>query len=292
VKRNNIEFLWGWFDALRRRDTEAMAAALDPGVVWHGVRPDLVCHGPAEVIAAFLAAYDANQEIDSLELLGGDGHIALGARAPDLAIDDVDTGGEIYNVFTIEGHKITRIEDYLKREDALAAAGITPAPSQAISPSHSDSDSHCVRRASAADAEAIGRLLHDFNTEFEDITPGPQALAERVVQLLNGSDTIVLLARGGPDGVAVLRFREAIWMESLECYLAELYVVPERRGQGIGRALMEASMEVAREQGAAYMELGTSEDDVAARALYESLGFSNREGKPDGPINYYYEREL
>jgi limonene-1,2-epoxide hydrolase len=134
VKRNNIEFLWGWFDALRRRDTEAMAAALDPGVVWHGVRPDLVCHGPAEVIAAFLAAYDANQEIDSLELLGGDGHIALGARAPDLAIDDVDTGGEIYNVFTIEGHKITRIEDYLKRQDALAAAGITPAPSQAISP--------------------------------------------------------------------------------------------------------------------------------------------------------------
>jgi hypothetical protein len=33
VKRNNIEFLWGWFDALRRRDTESMAAALDPGVV-------------------------------------------------------------------------------------------------------------------------------------------------------------------------------------------------------------------------------------------------------------------
>jgi ribosomal protein S18 acetylase RimI-like enzyme len=40
------------------------------------------------------------------------------------------------------------------------------------------------------------------------------------------------------------------------------------------------------------MDLGTAEDDVAARALYESLGFSNREDKPDGPVNYYYEREL
>ena len=40
------------------------------------------------------------------------------------------------------------------------------------------------------------------------------------------------------------------------------------------------------------MELGTSEDDVAVRALYESLGFSNREGKPGGPISYLYEREL
>jgi ribosomal protein S18 acetylase RimI-like enzyme len=292
MKRHNIEFIWGWFDALRRRDAESMAAALDPGVVWQGVRPDLVCHGRDQVIAAFVTAYHANQEIDSLELLGGERQIVLGARAPELAVADVDTGGEIYNVFTIEDNRITRIEDYLQREQALRAAGITAAPSQEDLSGPRDSETRGVRRASAADAEAIGRLLHDFNTEFDDITPGAQALAKRVVQLLAGGDTIVLLAGAGPDGVAVLRFREAIWMQALECYLAELYVVPERRGRGIGRALMEASMEVARGQGAAYMDLGTSEDDVAARALYERLGFSNREGRPDGAINYYYEREL
>jgi ribosomal protein S18 acetylase RimI-like enzyme len=79
---------------------------------------------------------------------------------------------------------------------------------------------------------------------------------------------------------------------TLECYLAELYVAPESRGRGLGRALMEAAIEVAREKGADHMDLGTSEDDVAARALYESLGFNNREGKPDGPVNYFYERDL
>jgi hypothetical protein len=41
-----------------------------------------------------------------------------------------------------------------------------------------------------------------------------------------------------------------------------------------------------------YMDLGTGDNDVVARRLYESFGFSNREGKPDGPINHYYEREL
>jgi ribosomal protein S18 acetylase RimI-like enzyme len=51
-------------------------------------------------------------------------------------------------------------------------------------------------------------------------------------------------------------------------------------------------MALARQTGADYMDLGTSEDDVVARALYESLGFSNREGRPDGPINYFYERDL
>ena len=149
-----------------------------------------------------------------------------------------------------------------------------------------------VRAATAADAANVGRLLHDFNTEYDDPTPGPDKLADRIERLLEGGDTAVLLAGPGPDGLAVLRFRTALWSEALECYLAELYVAPQQRGRGLGRALMEAAIELARSRGAGYMDLGTAETDVAARGLYESLGFSNREGRPDGPINYYYEREL
>ncbi len=154
------------------------------------------------------------------------------------------------------------------------------------------SDDPVVRRATLADAAVIGRLLHDFNTEYDDPTPGPDKLAGRIRELLAGGDTAVLLAGAGPDGLAVLRFRPALWSEALECYLAELYVAPPVRGRGLGRALMNAAMALARDEGADYMDLGTAETDVAARALYESLGFSNREGKPDGPVNYYYEREL
>ncbi|HEV2772543.1 MAG TPA: GNAT family N-acetyltransferase [Thermoleophilaceae bacterium] len=149
-----------------------------------------------------------------------------------------------------------------------------------------------VRRAGIADAEIIGQLLHDFNSEFDDPTPGPQAVAERVRKLLANGELAVLLGGAGPHGLAVLRFRAALWKEALDCYLEELYVVPDRRGQGLGRALMQGAIDLARREGATRMELGTSEDDVAARALYESLGFTNREGKPDGPINYFYEREL
>jgi len=149
-----------------------------------------------------------------------------------------------------------------------------------------------VRRAELADADAVGQLLHDFNREYDEPTPGPRKLGERIRELLSGDPTVVLLAGTGPEGLAVLRFRPSIWTDALECYLAELYVVPDRRGHGLGRALMNAALEVARHEGADHMDLGTAEDDVAARALYESLGFSNREGKPDGSINYFYEREL
>ena len=149
-----------------------------------------------------------------------------------------------------------------------------------------------VREATDAEAEAVGRLLHDFNREFHEPAPEPAQLARRIRELVADGDTAVLVAGVKPAGVAVLRLRKAIWSPALECYLAELYVVPPLRGHGIGRALMEAAIDLARARGADYMDLGTAEDDVAARRLYESLGFDNHEGKPGGPVNYYYERDL
>jgi ribosomal protein S18 acetylase RimI-like enzyme len=147
-----------------------------------------------------------------------------------------------------------------------------------------------VRLADHGDAAAIGRLLHAFNQEFDEPTPGPAALADRMRALLGGGDTLVLLAGDGPDGVAVLRLRAAIWSTGLECYLAELYVTPGRRGQGLGRAVMEAAVREARDRGADYMDIGVDEPDHAARRLYESLGFTNR--GEDGSLMFVYERDL
>lgn len=155
----------------------------------------------------------------------------------------------------------------------------------------SDED-HGIRSADLDDAGSIGQLLHDFNREFDEPTPTPSALADRVRLLLGAGDTTILIGGTGPDGLAVLRYRAAIWSEALECTVAELYVVPDRRGRGLGRALMEAAIDEARGHDADYMALGTSEDDVVARKLYESLGFTNREKPPDGPIMYVFEREL
>ena len=135
-------------------------------------------------------------------------------------------------------------------------------------------------------------MLHDFNEEYEDVTPPPDVIARRLRPLMESGETAVLLVGDGPDGLAVLRFRASLWVEGLECYLAELYVRPPLRGQGRGRALMNAVLALALERGAGYIELNTGEDDTAARALYERLGFSNREGKPDGASQLYYELDL
>ncbi len=149
-----------------------------------------------------------------------------------------------------------------------------------------------MRHANVGDAHEVAELLCAFNREFDDPAPPPEVLAKRVVQLLEGGDTVVLLAGDGPDGLAVLRFRLALWSNGLDCYLAELYVVPARRGVGLGRALMEAALRVAEERGADTMEIGVDEPDRAARSLYESLGFTNRVSGAGDAVMYVYEREL
>ena len=149
-----------------------------------------------------------------------------------------------------------------------------------------------IRQAAPDDAAEFARLLHDFNSEFDDFTPGVEALTENARRMLAEGEMLVLFAGQGPDGFAGLRFRSSVLTGKPDAYIEDLYVVPDLRGQGIGRALLDAAIDAARAEGATHIELTTSEADTAAIGLYESSGFTNREGSPAGPLMIYYEREL
>ena len=149
------------------------------------------------------------------------------------------------------------------------------------------------RIAGVGDARAVAGLLHRFNAEFDEFSPGADVLEPRVREHVERDLSVFLLAGPRNVGVAQLRFRDYLFTGAPTCYLEELYVVPARRGEGHGRALMETAMSCARERGATTMELGTATNDHAARGLYQSLGFSNleRQGDPETRM-LCYEREL
>jgi len=142
---------------------------------------------------------------------------------------------------------------------------------------------------------AAAQLLHDFNVEYDEPAPPPDELAVRLAELVGGDHVTVLLARahetGAAIGVAVMRVQPSVWSPAQEAYLAELYVIPSRRGQGYGRELITQAIRVARERGADYAFLVTSEDDRLAQRLYEAAGFRRTEGE-GGPLMLAYEREL
>ena len=131
--------------------------------------------------------------------------------------------------------------------------------------------------------------------EYDEPTPPPDELAVRLAELIEGDHVAILLARepatGAAVGVAVMRLQSSLWSRAQEAYLAELYVTPHHRGRGHGRELITEALRVAREQGADYAYLITSEDDQRAQLLYEAAGFRRTEGE-GGPLMLAYEREL
>jgi ribosomal-protein-alanine N-acetyltransferase len=65
----------------------------------------------------------------------------------------------------------------------------------------------------------------------------------------------------------------ALWFAADEAELGDLAVDPDHRGRGIGRQLLERSVEVARRRGVRTLYLEVRESNTAARALYETHGF-------------------
>lgn len=150
-----------------------------------------------------------------------------------------------------------------------------------------------VRRGTAEDAEVLARLLRRFNDEYEDETPDHELLLERIPELIASGDGVFFLAGDAdPVGFAYLQFNPSLYSRTRDAYLGELYVIPDRRGGGYGRAMLDAVLEDARARDAIHISLGTAVTDTAARGLYESAGFTNKEGDPDGPSMLCYELEL
>ena len=149
-----------------------------------------------------------------------------------------------------------------------------------------------TRLAGPDDAPVVAQMLHDFNVEFGTSTPGVEFLVSRCRELIEAEETTMILGGDPPLGLGVLFFRPSLWSGGLEAYLAELYVVPDRRDEGIGGAIMATALDLSRERGATDMQIGVDEPDVDTRRFYERLGFRNHDPEDPSARMFFYEREL
>ena len=149
-----------------------------------------------------------------------------------------------------------------------------------------------VRPAILDDAADLARMLDAFNREFEEFSPGPEVLEGRVRRFIAEGEKEYLVIGDGPDGFAQISFSPSVWTDGPIGLIEELYVVPGLRGQGRGRILMNAILELAGTRGASGLEVITGEDDTAARRLYEAFGFRNEIEGETNSRSLFYEREF
>jgi GNAT superfamily N-acetyltransferase len=154
-----------------------------------------------------------------------------------------------------------------------------------------DPDPAPTRLATAADADEVAALLHDFNVEFDTPSPGPTVLAARLRTLLAGPDTFALLAGRPGAAVALVTLRPNVWYDGPVALLDELYVVPHRRGQGIGSQVIEHVVREVSARGVELVEINVDEGDVDARRFYRRHGFVDHEPDSSGRA-FYLWREL
>lgn len=97
---------------------------------------------------------------------------------------------------------------------------------------------------------------------------------------------------GYEDGVAVC-CGGIKRLEPVTCELKRMYVVPEARGRGVGRALLGALEDRARSLGYTVARLDTGDEQAGARHIYVSAGYRSIHNFNGNPVaTFFGEKQL
>ena len=136
-------------------------------------------------------------------------------------------------------------------------------------------DTLVIRPIGPDDAAEWRRLWRAYLAFYETELPDSvyDSTFSRIVSGRAGEFRGVLaLLDGKPVGLAHYLFHRTCWSVADTCYLQDLFADPDVRGQGIGRALIEAVYAAADAGGAASVYWLTQEFNTSARRLYDRIG--------------------
>ena len=132
-----------------------------------------------------------------------------------------------------------------------------------------------IRPARVEDVPIILQLIRDLAT-YERAPNDVTATEEQLVEVLFGERPAaeVLLAFEGqsPVGFAVFFYNFSTWLGRPGLYLEDLFVKPEERGKGYGRALLVELAKIARGRDCGRMEWAVLNWNEPAIKFYRTLG--------------------
>jgi len=132
-----------------------------------------------------------------------------------------------------------------------------------------------IRPARVEDLSVILGLIRDLAT-YERAPQEVVATEEQLVEVLFGKRPAaeVLLGFEGelPVGFALFFHNFSTWLGRPGLYLEDLFVKPEKRGKGYGRALLVELAKIARDRGCGRMEWAVLNWNEPAIKFYRTLG--------------------
>ena len=131
-----------------------------------------------------------------------------------------------------------------------------------------------IVHATPADVGEVA-LLFDAYRQFYHKAPDVEAARRFLFARLSKNESVLFLARHEGQTVGFVHLYPVFSSVGLtrQWILNDLYVVPEERKLGVGRALLERARELAEATRANCLTLETAADNVPSQRLYESLGW-------------------
>jgi GNAT superfamily N-acetyltransferase len=139
-----------------------------------------------------------------------------------------------------------------------------------------------IRDAGPGDRAAFLALWAGY-LDFYGVPLAPEVTDATWARLMDPASPVKarLAEVGGTvQGFAIHLHHPSTWVLTGDCYLEDLFVAPEARGQGLGRALIDDLVTLARARGWARLYWHTRADNLKARALYDQYV------ETDGHIRY------
>jgi len=126
-----------------------------------------------------------------------------------------------------------------------------------------------IRRATPADAADLARM----NAAFNGVSDGAAQIAVRLAACAEIETPILAELDGQIGGFACVRVVPCVLYAEPYAELTDLYVEPEFRRRGLGRALIAFAEQLAQARGAAGLIIMTGVGNAAAQALYRAVGY-------------------
>jgi GNAT superfamily N-acetyltransferase len=131
-----------------------------------------------------------------------------------------------------------------------------------------------IRSACVADVPIILQLIRDLAT-YERAPNEVSATEEQLVDVLFGekpaAEVLLAFEKDTPVGFAVFFHNFSTWLGRPGLYLEDLFVRPEKRGKGYGRALLVHLAKIARDHGCGRMEWAVLNWNEPAIKFYRKL---------------------
>ncbi|WP_066653219.1 MULTISPECIES: GNAT family N-acetyltransferase [Sphingomonas] len=134
-----------------------------------------------------------------------------------------------------------------------------------------------IRFATPADVGTILRFvreLAEYERELDKVVATEPMLHEALFSTPPAAEALIAEADGAPVGLALFFHNFSTWTGWRGLYLEDLYVTPEARGTGVGKALLKRLAQIAVERGCQRFEWAVLDWNTPAQEFYKAMGAS------------------